>query len=279
MPKPSPWSKNTLMTEKEPHKREEPLDSVVMQKEESADKTPYKSPREKNTYKTNDQILNTIDDDFSLIQKEKEYLNKIIHRQIKQSPSTNMTNGLLDDFSDTIKRLDQLFIKWINLQDREFMEALSNFHKALAERTVLSEDDYQLEVGRARKMIAALYLKSLFNPNLDIQKNPMGYDIPELLKICRFVERRYWSKDWNINWKQYHDDYFKWEVQYLPTALKQYNKQNILEDQLPLFIAIFDKKNTYSMLVFDDIMLKILWYTEKEFLEIIRYHNLVDANI
>lgn len=280
MPKISPRSKNTPLSQEELRKRRETADiPTPLKKEIISDSTPKKGARDKNTYRTNDQILETIEDEFSLIQQEKENIKKIIHRQIKQSPSKDVTNGLLDDFSDTMKRLDKLFIKWINLQDREFMQALAEFHKTLAERPALSEDDYQLEVGRARKIIAALYLKSLFNPNFDIKKNPMGYDVPELLKMSRFIERRYWSKDWSIDWKRYHDDYFKWEVQYLSMALKRYNKQHILEDQLPLFIAIFDKNDPYSMSVFDDIILKVLWYGEKDFLKIIKQYNLVDADI
>jgi hypothetical protein len=42
-------------------------------------------------------------------------------------------------------------------------------------------------------------------------------------------------------------------------------------------LAIFDEKDGYSMEVFDDILINILGYSDKEFIHLMEQHNLLEA--
>ena len=88
------------------------------------------------------------------------------------------------------------------------LKTIEEYHYALGEKESLQQKGvYELEMERARNLMAELYLKGMFNPSYNISDNPL-YNIDEIREISKFIEDTYHTPEGKINWSIYHADYF-----------------------------------------------------------------------
>ncbi len=228
-----------------------------------------------NRFITDEKRLQNIKREGDLVTTELQNIETIFQKE------DNWPNEKLDEYLSTTQRLIDLFVNWLSHKDKIFLQTIEEYHYAISKKEELKKFDmYTAEIDRARHLMAELYLKWIFNPLYDISVNPMRCSLDELLEICRFIEKDYWTqKEWKVNRAKYHKDYFGQKGKmYLPQLLKEkFLWQKIPEEQIPLFLAIFDEKDGYSMEVFDDILINILGYSDKEFIHLMEQHNLLEA--